>query len=568
MFRKSFVFTLMVVLILAVSVYGATAQEPQAELATANGGCVVGAAYDPACDVDHNGTMNIEDLMLVANHWGLAGVWTGWITTGNDIYYNFGNVGIGTTSPGAGLDLARSSLIIRDSAGATTQVRLESQSTVQPGIGPPIAGGESQLVLSNSGADTVVLRSGRTGAPQTGSISIGQGTGPNPPTEDPVEERVRLDSNGNSWFNGGNVGIGTTAPGADLEVVNNTNGSDTVLALTSNIGSWTAGQELRLDFTQQGGAISRIAASNFGTGPWGLNFYGYNGGLDSSPVMSIQGGGNVGIGTTNPQLKLHVERTAETPAANDIESTALIALQTSNDMVDGFGPFLAFGIEDSAEIHNQIAGISAIRDGADDSGQLQFGVKNAGTWDFDAVVIDKSSNVGIGTTSPGEKLSVNGTIESTTGGFKFPDGTVQTTAGGGPGGGSIGVFARLSDSDPPLTLVTEWPLSVRAVCDSSIFGSSTKVSIEFLNVSSSDAKYVDTSGDGLAPKDLPAGTPKEVASFSSSSSLTALSRQPNEGAIALSSTGNFVSFDRGSFVLALNSFGSDCLVAGTIFVGP
>jgi len=37
-------------------------------------------------------------------------------------------------------------------------------------------------------------------------------------------------------------------------------------------------------------------------------------------------------------------------------------------------------------------------------------------------------NVGIGTASPGQKLSVAGVIESTTGGIKFPDGTIQTTA--------------------------------------------------------------------------------------------------------------------------------------------
>ncbi|MBI4931096.1 MAG: hypothetical protein HY841_10060 [Bacteroidetes bacterium] len=37
--------------------------------------------------------------------------------------------------------------------------------------------------------------------------------------------------------------------------------------------------------------------------------------------------------------------------------------------------------------------------------------------------------VGIGTFSPSEKLTVEGTIQSTLGGFKFPDGTVQTTAG-------------------------------------------------------------------------------------------------------------------------------------------
>ncbi len=42
-----------------------------------------------------------------------------------------------------------------------------------------------------------------------------------------------------------------------------------------------------------------------------------------------------------------------------------------------------------------------------------------------------SGNVGIGTTNPGQKLSVAGIIESTSGGFKFPDGTTQTTAATG-----------------------------------------------------------------------------------------------------------------------------------------
>jgi len=37
-------------------------------------------------------------------------------------------------------------------------------------------------------------------------------------------------------------------------------------------------------------------------------------------------------------------------------------------------------------------------------------------------------NVGIGTANPGQKLSVSGTIESTIGGIKFPDGTTETTA--------------------------------------------------------------------------------------------------------------------------------------------
>src|SRR6516225_5389410 len=43
-------------------------------------------------------------------------------------------------------------------------------------------------------------------------------------------------------------------------------------------------------------------------------------------------------------------------------------------------------------------------------------------------VVKSSGNVGIGTNSPASKLSVNGLIQSVSGGFKFPDNTVQTTA--------------------------------------------------------------------------------------------------------------------------------------------
>lgn len=43
-------------------------------------------------------------------------------------------------------------------------------------------------------------------------------------------------------------------------------------------------------------------------------------------------------------------------------------------------------------------------------------------------LIGADGGVGIGTNSPGSPLTVNGRIESETGGFKFPDGTIQTSA--------------------------------------------------------------------------------------------------------------------------------------------
>lgn len=43
-------------------------------------------------------------------------------------------------------------------------------------------------------------------------------------------------------------------------------------------------------------------------------------------------------------------------------------------------------------------------------------------------LVVSGGNVGIGTAGPGQKLTVAGTIHSTSGGIKFPDGTTQTTA--------------------------------------------------------------------------------------------------------------------------------------------
>jgi hypothetical protein len=71
-----------------------------------------------------------------------------------------------------------------------------------------------------------------------------------------------------------------------------------------------------------------------------------------------------------------------------------------------------------------------------------------GTATIRNAVVSLTGNVGIGTITPGQKLSVVGTIESTTGGFKLPDGNTISTL---PAGGLVGVTATQTLTNKTLT---------------------------------------------------------------------------------------------------------------------
>jgi len=64
----------------------------------------------------------------------------------------------------------------------------------------------------------------------------------------------------------------------------------------------------------------------------------------------------------------------------------------------------------------------------------------------DLMSVQTNGNVGIGTVSPAEKLSVNGKIQSTAGGFRFPDGSTQNAA-------ANTTFTKVRDSSVPIEII-------------------------------------------------------------------------------------------------------------------
>lgn len=186
-------------------------------------------------------------------------------------------------------------------------------------------------------ARLATLGSGVAGGTQVGSFSLFTATDAQTAGTNPIPavgtEQVRLTASGNSWLVGGNVGIGTTAPTERLHVAGNLrldnafmpgNDAGTAGSLLRSAGAgnapvWIAPGANGSVLTISGGLPTWSSPNglfwgltgNSGTDP-ATNFIGTTDAKDlvirtnNTERVRVTSGGNVGIGTTTPALRMDV----------------------------------------------------------------------------------------------------------------------------------------------------------------------------------------------------------------------------------------------------------------------
>ena len=142
--------------------------------------------------------------------------------------------------------------------------------------------------------DQTVLRSrkGAIGDTYCSTVTVPTSllTDPNPSAIPPIPDVDLLVE--------GNVGIGTTTPGAKLHVDGN------IWMATSNY--FAAGKDYGTPGADASGYLELYSSATGNTTLINTGTYNMNFGVNNSVDMTIQNGGNVGIGTTTPSIPLEV----------------------------------------------------------------------------------------------------------------------------------------------------------------------------------------------------------------------------------------------------------------------
>jgi hypothetical protein len=471
----------------------------------------------PAYKLDvQNGQINASGGLCIAGDcktaWSQVGGGTPsqWTTSGSNIYFNTGNVGLGTTAPTARLHLVG----FDGAAGVAAPTALSVIGGVG-GNGQSAGGAGGDIGLQGgaggwnttgssfhfSGAGGAVNLTGGTGgqhlfgvanAGAGGAINIAGGTGGNHTAGWPGGVGGNVVINGGAGGTGGasgpagnvilanlrgNVGVGTTTPGYRLDVqggaVNASGGlcmagdckttwaqvlgSGSTQWITSgsniyynsgNVGIGTANplgrfhlgmiaptaiyktytasttdQGLILEAYQDSASPYRRIANIVSLG----NQDSVSGGgeivfqtnpknsFTSAVRMVIKEDGSVGIGATNPVFDANVSKYLT--IAGGSGSIGSFGVGGNISTTTGTVGQMAFINTNLGVTDKRVATIVGRNDGATNSGAIDFWTANAGSFTAPRLTIRTGGEVGIGTTTPGYKLDVQGGAVNASGGL-------------------------------------------------------------------------------------------------------------------------------------------------------
>jgi hypothetical protein len=308
-----------------------------------------------------------------------------------------GNVGIGTNSPSAKLDIGStasagtlSGLIFSGLNSTSTKADyVKMFGVVEFNVAAAEGAGYKIQILQQGAYKDSIVASGITNN-STNYLALST-----------TNEAVRITSTGN-------VGIGTSSPASKLQV---TTSGAAALPPTSGTTPST-GELIRLRTSSDtAGGIGTIGLST--NQMWLQACDATNLGAYYQLLLNPNGG-NVGIGTASPNCRLQVASSGVMSSGgyNGQSSTLQIAYTGTASAINSDGPSLVFSQQyDSADP------LSYVRTGAiygykgeangNFGGGLKFRTQPTGASAMaDVMTLDKNGNVGIGTTSPAQRLHV------------------------------------------------------------------------------------------------------------------------------------------------------------------